>query len=213
MNGQGCPVPAQDLAPLIGFLASYLLLLLTPGPNMLAVGSLAAARGLRGALPLCLGIALGAGTLATLLLVATEALARQANSLAPLRLVGAAALLALALRLARGRRLPQAELPPPSRLGSLMAGYCVAIGNPLTASFFAAQFLGMTALPGSPAPKPALVVTAMATAFAANVILAALLSGTRARRLAASWAARVRLVAAFGLTAAAAAMAWDVMWE
>ncbi|WP_149539948.1 LysE family transporter [Siccirubricoccus phaeus] len=213
MSPPGWEMPALDLARLAGFLGSYLLVLLTPGPNMLAVGCLAAARGLRGALPLCLGIALGAGSLAALLLAATETLAQQTTSLTPLRLLGAGMLLVVALRLLRGRRLPEAGPPAPPQLGSLVAGYFVALGNPLTAGFFAGQFLALPAAPGSPALKPALVLAAAATAFTVFLALALLLSGARARRLAAAWAGRVRLAAACGLGAAAVAMAWDALWR
>ncbi len=42
------------------FLLGYLVILVTPGPNMLVVGGVAALRGVRGALPICCGIAMGA---------------------------------------------------------------------------------------------------------------------------------------------------------
>jgi threonine/homoserine/homoserine lactone efflux protein len=58
---------------LLGFILGYLVVLATPGQNMLAIGGIAALRGPRGALPMCLGVALGAGTLAAALLAASSA--------------------------------------------------------------------------------------------------------------------------------------------
>src|SRR5215212_5306119 len=54
---------------LVPFLLAYLLIMATPGPNLLAVGCVAATRGRRGAVPMVLGIALGVGTLALVLLL------------------------------------------------------------------------------------------------------------------------------------------------
>jgi hypothetical protein len=53
----------NEAIPVRDFLLAYLAILVTPGPNLLVIAGVAALRGLRGALPICLGIALGAGTL------------------------------------------------------------------------------------------------------------------------------------------------------
>ncbi|RYI99613.1 MAG: hypothetical protein EON47_16260, partial [Acetobacteraceae bacterium] len=53
----------ESSARLWDFLLGYLVVLATPGPNLLVIGGVAAMRGMRGAVPLCLGVALGAGAL------------------------------------------------------------------------------------------------------------------------------------------------------
>jgi hypothetical protein len=58
LSAQGPGV--QELAK---FFAGYVVVLATPGPNLLAVAGIAALRGLREVWSLCLGIALGAGAL------------------------------------------------------------------------------------------------------------------------------------------------------
>ena len=54
---------AADWRSLADFVLACMLVLATPGPNMLLVGAAAALRGVAGVLPLCLGVALGAGVL------------------------------------------------------------------------------------------------------------------------------------------------------
>ena len=67
-------VPAAlggDAAAAAGpILLGYAVVLATPGPNALAIGVVAALRGFAGAVPLCLGVACGVGTLAALLCLA-----------------------------------------------------------------------------------------------------------------------------------------------
>ena len=129
---------------LADFLLAYLLVLATPGPNMLLVGAAAALRGLRGALPLCLGVSLGAGALsAALLLLVAVAPEGDAAGLggdgANGRLLGAALLLWVAVAVAR---LPPIEARRLGRGGhaaaGFAAGFCTAATNPVSAAFFAA---------------------------------------------------------------------------
>ncbi len=99
------------------FLLAYLLVLATPGPNMLLVGAAAALRGAAGALPLCLGVSLGAGALnaALLLLVAAAPAGGGAAGLdgeAAGRLLGAALLLWVAVSIPRR---PRSGAAAPSR--------------------------------------------------------------------------------------------------
>lgn len=53
-----------SMALLMKFALGYFAILATPGPNMFTIGTMAALRGFRGALPFCLGVALGAGVVA-----------------------------------------------------------------------------------------------------------------------------------------------------
>ena len=64
-----------ELSLIVGFLAGYLVILVTPGPNMLAVAGIASLQGVRGAAPFCAGVALGAGALGAALLLAIGAAA------------------------------------------------------------------------------------------------------------------------------------------
>jgi hypothetical protein len=63
-------MPAMDVPAALGgdavaaagrVLLAYAAVLAMPGPNALAIGAVAAAHGLAGAVPLCLGVACGGG--------------------------------------------------------------------------------------------------------------------------------------------------------
>ena len=62
-------------ALLLKFALGYFAILAAPGPNMVTIGTTAALRGFRGALPFCLGIALGAGLMAGAISLLLEAFA------------------------------------------------------------------------------------------------------------------------------------------
>jgi threonine/homoserine/homoserine lactone efflux protein len=62
---------SQGLA-VAGFAAGYAAVLATPGPNVVAIGGLAALRGFRATLPLCAGIGTGALILAVYIQFAFE---------------------------------------------------------------------------------------------------------------------------------------------
>jgi threonine/homoserine/homoserine lactone efflux protein len=90
-------------AALPGFLLGYLLILAVPGPNTLAVAGLAALRGLGAALPLCLGLTLGAWALAGMVLLAAKGVVADASPAMGEagRILGAAMLLFVAARVLR----------------------------------------------------------------------------------------------------------------
>ncbi len=97
---------------LADFLLAYLLVLATPGPNMLLVGA-AAPEG---------GAGLGGGAAG--------------------RLLGAALLLWVEVSVARRPPLDARRLGRGGRAAGFAAGFCTAATNPVSAAFFAAQFLG-----------------------------------------------------------------------
>ncbi len=135
------------------FALGYLAVLAAPGPNMLAIGALAALRGFRAVLPFCLGVAIGVMALAAALQLAFGAVSERADIAEAARAIGGVLLLVVALRIAL--------CPPPRRnaaaarsgpagewLLALLAGLCTAATNPITAGYFAAQMLGpLAALP------------------------------------------------------------------
>lgn len=201
---------------LLHFALGYLAVNAVPGPNMMAIGTLAALRGLRGVVPFCLGIAAGAGLLALTLRLAfrlADAWAAGMPAAVPLdmagRAAGAALLLLLALQaitaappaLAEGRPARQ-PLSPRAATMAFMAGCLTAAGNPITAAYLAAQFLGPLA-EGGVGWLAVLIVPAQATAW--GLLVAMLFSRPAFRRAA---LARHRLAClASGLALAAMAVA------
>lgn len=123
------------------FALGYLLILLVPGPNMLALGALAGLRGMRGAMPLCLGMAAGAACLAALICVALAPIAAGPEA----AIAGATALLITAALLLPRREAGDPPAAPGSRretVGGCAAGFLTALTNPVTAGYFAAQIGG-----------------------------------------------------------------------
>jgi threonine/homoserine/homoserine lactone efflux protein len=134
-----------DFDRLAAFAAGYLVILATPGPNLIAVSGVAALHGLRGVFPLCLGISMGAGALGATLVVAITVAPENGEWHRASRLIGAALLVWLAYSIARQ---PAPSDGAPARLSkgdgltAFGAGFFTALTNPLTATFFTAQFLG-----------------------------------------------------------------------
>ncbi len=201
---------------LLHFALGYLAVNAVPGPNMLATATLAALRGLRGVLPFCLGIAVGAGLLAATLRLAFALATEMATGMPlaiPLDLAGRSAGAVLLLLLA----LQAMTAPPPAVAGSpaarqplsaraagmaFLAGALTAATNPITATYMAAQFLGPLA-DGVAAWLAVLIVPAQAMAW--GMLVAALFSRPAMRRVA---LARHRMVCvASGLALAAMAVA------
>jgi threonine/homoserine/homoserine lactone efflux protein len=157
-------------------LLGYAVVLATPGPNMLAILAVAAARGFAAAVPLCLGVACGVGALAAACLAAASAL----PDLGPwgddvARVAQALLLLYLALRVLRGAAGAGA-----ARLAGFGAGVCTAVANPVTAAFFVSQFAG----PPGVAPGRTAGVVAVLGAAAMALGCGLILAGVPARRLA-----------------------------
>jgi threonine/homoserine/homoserine lactone efflux protein len=202
---------------LLGFLLEYAAILAVPGPNMVAIGSLATLRGLRGATPLCVGMAAGAGTLNAVLPLCTSAtglgpFAPGAVLASAGRLAGAILLLGVGLCVLRPPAMARNDTragPGPagaaSDLTSLGAGFCTAFTNPLTAAFFAAQSIESPG--GTFDTAAALAVLLVALGFYFGI--AALLSHPAARRMALRWHWPVRLLASGVLILAATARLLD----
>ncbi|WP_052214768.1 LysE family translocator [Belnapia sp. F-4-1] len=186
------------------FLLAYLAILVTPGPNLLVIAGVAALRGLRGALPICLGIALGAGTLNAALAATLHTAPTTAGWAVAGRLLAAAMLLWVAVSIARSRPPETIRAVRSAQGAEFGAGFCTAATNPMTAAFFAAQFLGPLALMDGTRPLVPLAVTA--TALAVSLGLATLLARPACRRLAIAWHRPIRLTAAATLVAMAASV-------
>lgn len=202
-------LPAPGLS---GFLLGYLLVLLAPGPNMIAIGCLAATEGLRGALPMLFGIQSGAVSLAAAVLTAGDLLATEAHS-PTLRLLAGLLLLAMAWSIARKRTGPEATAAPRRTAGEglqrFLAGFCTAASNPLTATFFAASLVTLRQS-GCAAPAPALAVLGgvAVMAGACGLLLAWVMARPALRRRVLAREATIRRVAGGFITAMALPSVW-----
>ncbi len=126
------------------FLVGYMLVLASPGPNMLAVGGFAALHGFRATLPLAFGIGLGTCLLASTLYGLAGLVPQSAGWEAVGHAAAAGLLAALGLRVA-STQVPADECGGAAARAAradVATGFMTALTNPLTAGFFAAQFLG-----------------------------------------------------------------------
>jgi threonine/homoserine/homoserine lactone efflux protein len=130
---------------LAAFLMGYLLIMISPGPNMVAIGTIAALEGLASALPMVVGIASGVGGLASLVLAVGELM--HLESLSPaLQFLAGLMLLAIAWAISRRRSFAQTSgTDSPRRAGRrlamFLAGFSTAASNPITIAYFAATLV------------------------------------------------------------------------
>ncbi|MCA3603436.1 MAG: LysE family transporter [Methylobacterium sp.] len=124
------------------FLLGYLLIMASPGPNMVAIGTIAALEGLGSALPMIAGIACGVGGLAIFMLAVSEL--PQVEALSPaLQFLPGLMLLTVAWAISRKRNFAPAERTARTRrngqgLALFLAGFSTAASNPITIAYFAA---------------------------------------------------------------------------
>lgn len=130
---------------MLQFLVAYVAVLMTPGPISFATGSLASLHGFGRTAPLFAGVGMGTAILAALMAISAMHLAGWL-SIPLVKIVGAAALGALALHIARMAPSFDAILEEPSKLqaGLFTAGLFLSLLAPQTASFFAISFMGLT---------------------------------------------------------------------
>lgn len=197
------------VAPLAGFLLGYLVILATPGPNMFAVGSIAALQGLRGALPMVAGIASGTGALAAALVLTLRDVADSRQAMTVIQAAAALLLLRVALAMARCPSAGPRRLPRRPGLGAFLAGFWTAASNPVTAAYVAAGLLPVlhrhAALPWMGATA-ILLFFGMALGF--WLLLAALLARPTLRRVVEVRQRPVRLACAVAVAAMALPMLW-----
>jgi len=199
---------------LMGFLFGYLLVLLAPGPNMIAIGCLAATEGLRGALPMLFGIQFGAVSLAAAVMTASDVLGADTGS-PTLRLLAGLLLLGLACSIARKRTGPDTTATAAPRraegegLQRFLAGYCTAASNPLTATFFAASLVALRQSGGA-APVSVLIVLGgiAVMAGACWLLLAWVMARPALRRRVLAREAAIRMVASCFITVMAVPTLW-----
>jgi len=187
------------------FLLAYLAVLAMPGPNMLAIGGVAALRGFQAVIPFCLGIAVGAGALAGLLYSAAVAIPKNDVWQMIARIAGALLLLVFAgrvaiLRLPSSRTRARKNTPNfPSYLGEFSAGFCTAMTNPITSAYFAAEFVGpLSALSGT-LPVAITLAAIPVLALLSGLITAIVLARALARRTALAWHRSICITVAVAL--------------
>jgi threonine/homoserine/homoserine lactone efflux protein len=196
----------SHLVPLAGFVLGYGAILVTPGPNVLAIGSIATLRGLRATWPLCAGIACGASLLAACICAAASWGKTSSAIDHGARAVAAVLLLYVAARLVLRRPPDETEsraldLSTRDAIATFVAGVATAATNPITAAFFASQFLG--ALPDAASRAAALgVVPALALSF--GLAVAYILSRPFAQRAVLVWHRPFRIASATVIAAGAA---------
>ncbi|HWE20335.1 MAG TPA: LysE family translocator [Hyphomicrobiaceae bacterium] len=125
----------------LAFTAATVVLLIIPGPTILLVASYALGRGMRTALPVAVGVALGDFTAMTLSMIGLGALlATSALLFTALKWLGAAYLIWLGIRLWRAggalHAAPRDEAAAPSRM--LGHAWIVTALNPKSITFFVA---------------------------------------------------------------------------
>ena len=197
-------------ARLWDFLLGYVVVLATPGPNLLAIGGVAALRGMRGALPVCFGIALGAGVLSAGIAATIGASGVSAAWDDGCRLLGAGLLLWVAWMVARSRPPDPASVQgQAARTAEFGAAFCTAATNPLTAAFIAAQFLGPLSAGGSLRVVVPLSVVMVALAY--FLAVARLFAHPAFRGAVLAWHRPIRLVAAVALVLMAVSIATPVL--
>lgn len=134
----------------LAFVAASTILLVIPGPTILLVISYALGQGWRAALPISVGVALGDFTAMTLSMLGVGALlAASATLFTVLKLVGAAYLIWLGVKLWRAGGALQAEArtETASALSMIAHAWLVTALNPKGITFFVAflpQFLDPT---------------------------------------------------------------------
>lgn len=176
----GIGIGATQAAALLSYFLAYMLVLATPGPNMLLVGGIAALRGFRRAAPLAAGLASGVGLLGCAVFLAAGLLPNGGvwSVLSPL--ASAALLIFLGLRTCAAKAPDGMARPPAASGGEVGLGLTTALCNPVSCSFFASQFLGP--LGDLPPALAALLIAATAGLALCKLLLVAALMARPAIR-------------------------------
>lgn len=190
-----------DLSTIAGhqltiFTIGYVLCLMTPGPNFLAICGVALARGFRGSLPVSLGIAVGSMALAMVVATAAEAIPDGQAWERTSRAAGALLLGYVAWRLMKAA---SPKLKPQVGTAEFTFGFATAFVNPITGAYFASQFLVAPAGASGIDDVVAIAIVPL-VALVRSLLIAALLGNpsVRARR----WIAAPELARATGMAVA-----------
>jgi homoserine/homoserine lactone efflux protein len=198
-------------AQLPAFVLGYAAILAVPGPNMLALGGLAALRGFHAAAPFALGAASGATALAVATQAAIAVLAEPSWVFA-VRGAGVLLLVVLALRIFfRSRAMTDGNgRASTSLVVEAGTGFCTALGNPITIAYFAAEYASF------PAASPigftvAAIVAVPLTSATFYLGICALLAAPGIRRIAVMKERLIRCATAAVLIVMAIWGAWGTV--
>jgi threonine/homoserine/homoserine lactone efflux protein len=155
---------------IVFFLLGYLLVMASPGPTMVAVGSIAAVEGIRSAIAMVLGVALGVGSIASLVLFISDLL-QDREIFTTLQFISAMILLLVAWTVARARNAqpsPKEEIPQRKGRGFSLffSGYATAACNPITIAYFSAMLLPLRHVMVEKGQSGLLVILAVTVAAA-----------------------------------------------
>ncbi len=181
----------------LAFAVASAILLTIPGPTVMMVLSFAMRRGRSSAWATVPGVALGdALAMSASLLGAGAVLAASATLFTLLKLLGAAYLIFLAVRMWRAPDTLAEEPATDRRHGMFFNAFAVTALNPKTIPFFVA-FVPQFVDPAQPyLPQVAILITTFVALGAINAVLWALLAGTIRARFRAP--GRMRLANRFG---------------
>jgi threonine/homoserine/homoserine lactone efflux protein len=137
-------IRGRDLAIIAQFLIGYIVVIVTPGPNFIAIGGIAVLRGFWATTPMVLGISLGAACSASLFLATLGHSALDPFVQDVGRWIGAALLGLIALQILHGSFKPvtKQKASPVSVGATLCAGFVTGVTNPITNAYVIAQYLG-----------------------------------------------------------------------
>lgn len=159
------------LSPVLLFSLGYVLCLMTPGPNLMIVASVALQRGFWGSLPMCNGVTIGSLTLAAGIYWLASAIPAFESWERTSRALGAMLLLYMAWQLMFKSGMHK---PNPAHRTDFMLGFVTASINPITGAFFASQFLAMPLVPTF-GELVAIFVVVGGVAFVRSVLIALVL--------------------------------------
>lgn len=190
--------------PIFDYFAVYVLVLVTPGPNLALMGGVAALRGFRGALPMAVGLCTGVACLGLVVYLLAAQLPDAWTWSMSGRIAAAFILVWVAFRVAM-TRAPfggQSSMEV-SRPADFFAGFITALTNPVTGAFFLAQCLGPIGQMEPPTVIIAIAITAL-VAFTYSATIAWLMShSVIQRRLQKAFVPIKRILAASILVMAA----------
>jgi threonine/homoserine/homoserine lactone efflux protein len=196
---------------LVAFLLGYLLIMVSPGPNMVAIGTVAALEGLASALPMVAGIASGVGGLASLVLAVGELMHVEALSPA-LQFLAGSMLLTVAWAISRTRSFARPRSAGHTRragrsLAMFLAGFSTAASNPITIAYFAAALVPIGRTTAAEGGSSLAIVAAIAAAAALFwLACAALMARPAMRGIVERREGPIRIVAAVFIAAIALPM-------
>ncbi len=164
------PELASPFSHLAVFTFGYVLCLLSPGPNVMAIAGVALARGFRSAMPVSAGVAMGSLALGVAVAAAADAMPDSEAWVRTSKALGAFLLLYVAWRLLT-KEPPKPR--PQIRAADFSMGFTTAFANPITGAYFASQFIAAP-IQATPGRYVAIFAVIAAVGLVRSLVVAAL---------------------------------------